>query len=72
VIALLASYFVVAYLLVPRAIFRLSSVFIPLKRFQRTRTEEITFAVLVALLPFVLASALPLGGLAAWVLSWVC
>ena len=71
-IALLASYFVVAYLLVPRAIFRLSSVFIPLKRFQRTRTEEITFAVLVALLPFVLASALPLGGLAAWVLSWVC
>ena len=48
-VALIVSYFVVAYLLIPAAIFRASSIFIPLKKFQRSRAEEIAFAVWISL-----------------------
>jgi hypothetical protein len=56
-IGLLATYFVVAYLLVPNGLFRsFYSLFLPrIIKFQRTRTEEFTFAVLVASLPFFFA-----------------
>jgi hypothetical protein len=53
VVALIVSYFLLAYLLIPAAIFRTSSIFIPLKKFQRSRTEEITFAVWISVIPFV-------------------
>jgi hypothetical protein len=54
-IALLASYFVVFFFLVPSRIFRISAFFLRLKKFQRTQTEEITFAFLFAIVPFGLA-----------------
>jgi hypothetical protein len=56
-IGLLATYYIVAYLLVPSGLFRsFYSLFLPrIIKFQRTRTEEFTFAVLAALLPFCLA-----------------
>lgn len=59
-IGLLATYYVVAYLLVPSGLFRsLYSLFLPrIIKFQRTRTEEFTFAVLAAILPFCLALGL--------------
>ena len=64
-LALLASFFLLAYILVPGVIFRLVfSSIIPLKKFQRTRTQEMTFAVLTSLLPLVVASfvaSLPWG-----------
>ena len=65
-IALVAGFFLVAYLLAPGAIYRLAfSYYIPSKRFQRTRTEEITFSVLVTLIPFAMTWLLllhtPLG-----------
>lgn len=53
-LALIVSYLLVFYLLVPAVLFRLPARSI-LKKFQRTRTEEITFAVSVTLLPLVLA-----------------
>jgi hypothetical protein len=66
-IALVAGFLLVAYLLAPGAIYRLTfSFYISSKRFQRTRTEEIVFSVLVTLIPFLLAWILllhtPLGG----------
>jgi hypothetical protein len=65
-IAIVAGFLLVAYLLAPGAIYRLSfSFYIPSKRFQRTRTEEVVFSVLVTLIPFVLSWILllhtPLG-----------
>ena len=65
-IAIVAGFLLVAYLLAPGAIYRLTfSFFISSKRFQRTRTEEVVFSVLVTLIPFVLAWILllhtPLG-----------
>ena len=55
-IALFTTYFVVFYLLVPGILFRFnSSFYVRLKLFQRTRTQEATFAVTVALLPFAIA-----------------
>ena len=55
-IALLTTYFLVFYVLVPGILFRfITSLFVPLKLFERTRTQEATFAVAVALVPFVLA-----------------
>ena len=56
-----------AYLLAPGAIYRLTfSFYISSKRFQRTRTEEIVFSVLVTVIPFLLTWILllhtPLGG----------
>ncbi len=64
-IAFLASFLLVAYLLAPPAVFRLVfSFFLPLKKFQRTRGEEITFAAVVALVPLCLAVWL------VWQASW--
>ena len=55
-IALVTTYFLIFYILVPGILFRfLTSWFVPLKLFERTRTQEATFAVTVALLPFALA-----------------
>lgn len=55
-IALITTYFLIFYILVPGALFRFfTSWFVPLKLFERTRTQEATFAVAVALLPFALA-----------------
>ena len=67
-IALVAGFLLVAYLLAPGAIYRLAfSFYISSKRFQRTRTEEIVFSVLVTVIPFLLTWILldntPLGGL---------
>jgi hypothetical protein len=66
-IALVAGFLLVAYLLAPGAIYRLSfSFYISSKRFQRTRTEEVVFSVLVTVIPFLLTWILllhtPLGG----------
>jgi hypothetical protein len=65
-IAIVAGFLLVAYLLAPGAIYRLTfSFYISSKRFQRTRTEEVVFSVLVTLIPFVLSWILllhtPLG-----------
>jgi hypothetical protein len=59
-IGLFATFFVVAYLLVPSGLFRsFYSLFLPrIIKFQRTRAEEFTFAVLASILPFFLALAL--------------
>src|SRR5271155_964263 len=55
-IALVTTYFLVFYILIPGVLFRLlTSWFVPLKLFERTRTQEATFAVAVALLPFAIA-----------------
>lgn len=56
-IGLLVTYFVVAYLLVPSGIFRICySISLPrIIKFQRTRIEEFTFAILASILPFFLA-----------------
>ena len=69
-IALVAGFLLVAYLLAPGAIYRLAfSFYISSKRFQRTRTEEVVFSVLVTVIPFLLTWILldhtPLGGLPA-------
>jgi hypothetical protein len=66
-IALVAGFLLVAYLLAPGAIYRLTfSFYISSKRFQRTRTEEVVFSVLVTVIPFFLTWILldhtPLGG----------
>jgi hypothetical protein len=62
-IALIVSYFLIAYLLVPRAIFRGAGIFLPL-RVQRTRTEEVTFALKISLIPLTIGigAALTLHG----------
>ena len=56
-IALVTTFFLVFYILIPGALFRFATSFstVRLKSFQRTRTQEATFAVAVALLPFALA-----------------
>ncbi len=55
-IAIVASFLLVAYLLGPGAIYRvIFAVFIPSKRFQRSRTEEVVFSVFATILPFALA-----------------
>lgn len=54
-IALVTTYFLVFYILIPGTLFRfVTSWFVQLKLFERTRTQEATFAVVVAILPFVL------------------
>jgi hypothetical protein len=65
-IALVTGFLLVAYLLAPGAIYRLTfSFYISSKRFQRTRTEEVIFSVLVTVIPFLLTWILllhtPLG-----------
>ena len=55
-IALVTTFFLVFYILVPGILFRFaSSLRVRLKLFQRTRTQEATFSVAVAFLPFVFA-----------------
>jgi len=55
-IALVTTYFLIFYILVPGVLFRfLTSWFVPLKLFERTRTQQATFAVTVAILPFAIA-----------------
>ena len=57
-IALVTTYVLVFYILVPGILFRfVSSLRVRLKLFQRTRTQEATFSVAVALLPFLFALA---------------
>ena len=65
-IAILAGFLLVGYLLAPGAIYRLFFSFgVSSRRFQRSRTEEVVFSVLVTLLPFALSCflllATPLG-----------
>jgi hypothetical protein len=59
-IGLFVTYFVVAFLLIPSGLFRsFYGLFLHrIIKFQRTRLEEFTFAVLAAILPFSLALAL--------------
>jgi len=58
-IALTASLFVLCYLFVPAGIFRFAtSLAVPLKKFQKTKTQEFSFAVAACFLPFWLAMAL--------------
>lgn len=58
-LALVAGFFLVGYLLAPGAIYRSAfSFFIPSKQFQRTRTEEVIFSVLAVFLPFFFACLL--------------
>jgi hypothetical protein len=56
-IALVTTFFLIFYILIPGALFRFATSFssVKLKSFQRTRTQEATFAVAVALLPFAIA-----------------
>jgi len=71
-LALLASYFVIFFFIVPSRIFRISALSLKLKKFQRTRTEEITFAFLFAIVPFSIATvgSLSLGTRGAPYVSW--
>jgi hypothetical protein len=58
-IALTASLFLLFYVLVPGGIFRFAlSLAVPLKKFHKTKTQEISFAVLASFLPFWFAMAL--------------
>jgi hypothetical protein len=56
-IALITTAFLVFYILIPGILFRFAASLFPLKlkSFERSRTQEATFAVSVALLPFALA-----------------
>jgi hypothetical protein len=55
-LALIASGALVAYVLIPGALYRsLFSLFIPPRSFQRTRADEIRFAVMAGFIPLVLA-----------------
>ncbi len=65
-IAVVASLFLLLYVLVPGALFRLiTSLTLPVKKFQKTKTQEITFAVVSSFLPFWLSVAL-VWSVAAW------
>lgn len=58
-IALLTTYFVVAYVLIPGVLFRLpASLFVQLRLFQLSKTQEVTFGCFVSLLPFIAALTL--------------
>src|SRR5579872_5389953 len=57
-IAIVASLFLLFYVFVPGSIFRFAtSLAVPLKKFQKTKTQEMTFAVMASLLPFWLMAA---------------
>ena len=61
-LALVASGALIAYLLVPGFLFKfLFSWFIPLEKFRRTRTEELTFGAFTTLLPLILTFVLVLN-----------
>ncbi len=54
-LALIASTVLIAYLLVPGILFKfIFSLFIPLEKFRRTRSEEFTFGAVTTLLPMTL------------------
>ena len=54
-VALIISYFFLAYLLAPRAIFRLcSGLFLPLK-FERSRSDEIAVAFWLSVIPLLIS-----------------
>lgn len=54
--ALLASLVVVAYLVVPGVLFKaVFSLFVPLRAFDRTRTQEFGYSAVVCAIPFVMA-----------------
>jgi hypothetical protein len=60
-ITLYTTALIIAILFVPGVIFRgLFSIFLPLRKFQRTRTEEFLFAAKVSLAPFTLTVLLAL------------
>jgi hypothetical protein len=65
--ALVAGFLLIGYLLAPGVVYRLAfSSYIPAKRYQRTRTEEVVFSLLVTVLPFLLSWLLlhtPIGPL---------
>ena len=66
--ALVASFLLIGYLLAPGVVYRLFfSAYIPARRYQRTRTEEVVFSLLVTVLPFLFSWLLllhtPLGHL---------
>jgi hypothetical protein len=55
-LAVIASVVFLLYVLVPGAIFRMvTSMTLPLKKFHKTKTQEVTFAVISCALPFWLA-----------------
>jgi hypothetical protein len=59
VIALLASFLILVYILVPGALFRsVVTLFLPMRAFDRTRTQEFAYAVSVCVLPLLVALAL--------------
>jgi hypothetical protein len=59
VLALVASLFLVAYLVVPGVLFRaLFSLYVPLRAFDRTRTQEFAYSAVVCVAPYVLAVVL--------------
>src|SRR5438270_10474576 len=58
-ITLYTTGLIIALLLVPGVIFRgFFSIFLPLRKFQRTRTEELLFAAKVSIVPFILTAVL--------------
>src|SRR5881227_1725139 len=62
-IALIASALLGLYIFVPYIVFhRVCSLFLRLRKFQRTKTDEIVFGVVVAGLPFLITLALFAGG----------
>jgi hypothetical protein len=72
--ALVAGFLLIGYLLAPGVIYRLFfSAYIPARRYQRTRTEEVVFSLLVTVVPFVLSWILlvhtPLGELPTFTLG---
>jgi hypothetical protein len=57
VIALLTTYFILAYVLIPGVLFRVFAGFrVKLRLFQLTRSQEVTVGVLVSLLPLIIAN----------------
>jgi hypothetical protein len=66
VLALLATVLIVAYTIIPGVVFRVAfSFWVPLKAFDRTRTQELAYSVVVCVLPFlaswILVYTTPLG-----------
>jgi len=56
VLALVASVLVIVYLAIPGVLFRaVFSLFVPLRAFDRTRTQEFAYSVVVCAVPYVLA-----------------
>lgn len=66
-ITLAFTYYVLAYLLIPAALFRwFASAFVTLRNFQRSKSQEFAFAVGTAILPFLAACLLIYSGRWIW------